>query len=85
MVKNSTRRAGDGRPPNRQAGFTFIGLLFMVALAGIAIAGTGILWHMEGRREKEVELLFIGEEYRNAIGNYHDKSPGEAKLYPEKL
>jgi len=73
------------RRPGGQAGFTFIGLLFMVALAGIAIAGTGILWHMEGRREKELELLFIGEEYRNAIGNYHDKSPGEAKLYPEKL
>lgn len=69
----------------RQGGFTYIGLLFAVALAGIALAGTGVLWHMESRREKEKELLFVGEEYRRAIASYYDKSPGGEKQYPEKL
>ncbi|MDP2883158.1 MAG: type II secretion system protein [Azonexus sp.] len=71
----------------RQAGFTFIGLMFAVAIAGIALAGTGALWHMESRREKEKELLFIGEEYRRAIGSYYDynKSPGAVKQFPNKL
>ena len=69
----------------RQAGFTFVGLMFAVAIAGIALAGTGALWQMESRREKEKELLFIGEEYRMAIGNYYDKSPSAAKQFPEKL
>lgn len=69
----------------RQAGFTFLGLMFAVAIAGIALAGTGALWHMESRREKEKELLFIGEEYRHAIGSYYEKSPGGAKQFPEKL
>ena len=68
-----------------QAGFTFLGLMFAVAIAGIALAGTGALWQMESRREKEKELLFIGEEYRNAIGSYYDKSPGGAKQFPSKL
>lgn len=57
----------------------------MVAIAGVALAGTGVLWHMESRREKEKELLFIGEEYRNAIGSYFEKSPDKVKQYPQKL
>lgn len=70
---------------SRQSGITFLGLLFALAISSIALAGSGVLWHMESRREKEKELLFIGEEYRNAIGSYYDKTPGEAKQYPEKL
>lgn len=62
-----------------------MGLMFAVAIAGIALAGTGALWQMESRREKEKELLFIGEQYRMAIGSYYDKSPSAAKQFPEKL
>jgi type II secretory pathway pseudopilin PulG len=69
----------------RQAGFTFLSLMFAVAIAGIALAGTGALWQMESRREKEKELLFIGEEYRRAISSYYDKSPGGTKQFPNKL
>jgi type II secretory pathway pseudopilin PulG len=70
---------------SREAGFTFIGLMFAIAIAGIALAGTGVLWQMESRREKEKELLFVGEEYRKAISSYFGKSPGGDKQYPGKL
>lgn len=89
-----TIRHGEWLPPTvlsrknayrGEAGFTYLGLLFAVAIAGVALAGTGVLWQMESRREKEKELLFIGEEYRRAIGSYYDKSPGGQKQYPEKL
>lgn len=69
----------------REAGFTYLGVLFAVALAGIALAGAGVLWHMENRREKEKELLFVGDQYRLALSSYYNKSPGALKQYPQKL
>jgi len=68
----------------KQAGVTFLGVLFAVAIGGIALAGTGALWQMESRREKEKELLFIGEEYRRAIASFYDNSPGDPQ-YPAQL
>jgi type II secretory pathway pseudopilin PulG len=86
MVKCYGRRLFSGKNEIfRQAGFTYLGLLFAVALAGIALAGTGVLWQLESRREKEKELLFIGEQYRQAITSYYDRSPGSIKQYPAKL
>lgn len=69
----------------KQSGFTYLGLLFAVALAGIILAATGALWSTERQREKERELLAVGEEFRRAIGSYYERSPGTAKRYPAKL
>jgi type II secretory pathway pseudopilin PulG len=65
-------------------GFTYIGLLIAIALMGIALAGTGVVWHLESRRLKERELLFIGEQYRRAIGSYYERSPG-VKKFPRSV
>jgi len=63
----------------------YLGLLFAVALAGIGLAGAGILWRVESQREKEKELLFIGEEFRRAIGRYYDAAPEGNHQLPESL
>lgn len=78
MVSSADARHGEG-------GFTFLGLLFAVAIASLALAGTGLLWHFEARRDKEKELLFIGEAYRRAIASYYDTTPGATKEYPKRL
>jgi len=67
-----------------ERGFTYIGLLILVAIAGVALAGAGGLWSTASKREKEAQLLFVGDEFRRAIGSYYEGSPG-AKQFPEHL
>lgn len=71
--------------PQASRGFTFIGILIIVALSGIALSSVGIVWHQTMQREKEKELLFIGEQYRMAISNYYESTPNGVKQYPRKL
>ncbi len=50
-----------------QDGFTLIGLLFVIAALGVGMAALGAVWHTVAQREKERELLFVGDQYRRAI------------------
>ena len=67
-----------------QRGFTYLGMLVIVALMGFGLAAFGELYSHAAQREKERELLFIGSQFRDAIASYYNKSPG-AKVYPKKL
>ena len=69
----------------RQAGFTYMGVLMLIAIAGIGMAGVGIVWQQNAQRENEKEQLFIGDEYRKAIGSYYESSPSTAKQFPQSL
>ena len=59
--------------------------MFAIALMGVAMAAVGTVWHTEQKRAKEKELLFIGNAYRTAIGQYYEKTPGSVKKYPQSL
>lgn len=63
-------------------GFVYLWALFAVALAGIVMAGTGQVWQAKSQREKEAELLYVGEEFRKAIMSYYNTG---TKQYPESL
>lgn len=71
--------------PHGQGGFTYLMLLFSVAISGAALAAVGTWWSQENQREKEAELLDIGDQFRRAIGHYYERSPGTVKRYPRKL
>jgi type II secretory pathway pseudopilin PulG len=70
---------------NSQRGFTYLAVLITVATMGGALAAAGQLSSHAAQREKEAELLFIGEQYRQAIASYYERSPGGAKRYPQRL
>lgn len=67
-----------------QNGFTYIGVLLMIALSGVGLATVGVVWHTENKREKEKELLFIGKQFSKAIESYTQSSVG-ATQYPSTL
>ena len=70
---------------SRGAGFTYLTVMFVIAilLGGLAIVGE--TWETSARREKESELLFVGNQYRRAIGLFYEATPGPAKRYPRTL
>jgi type II secretory pathway pseudopilin PulG len=69
----------------RQKGFTLVGALIAIAVTGAGLAAYGELASHAAQREKERELLFVGNQYRQAIGAYYERSPGAVKRFPQKL
>ena len=64
-------------------GFTYIGVLFLAAIMAGGLALTGDVWHTSTMREKEAELLFVGNQYRKAIQRYYLTGP--QRQYPRSL
>lgn len=71
--------------PGSVGGFTYITLLAIIAIMGIVLGTVGEVWHMALKREKEQELLFVGDQYRRAIGLYYEHSPAPGSRYPAHL
>jgi type II secretory pathway pseudopilin PulG len=58
----------------KQKGFTYIGLLVIMAVMLMVMGAASGVWHTVMQQEKEQELLFIGHEFRVAIRQYYIKS-----------
>jgi type II secretory pathway pseudopilin PulG len=67
--------------PGRERGFTYLGLLFAIAILGLALSTVGVVWSTQIRRDREVELLFVGDQIREAIGRYY----AAGGVYPLQL
>jgi len=66
----------------RSAGFAYLTVLFIVAIMSGGLAVVGQVWHTAALREKEAELLHVGNEYRRAIERYYLAGP---RQYPRSL
>jgi type II secretory pathway pseudopilin PulG len=51
-------------------GYTYIGLLLFVATLGIGLTVVAQVWQTAQKRDREEELLFIGDQMRHAIALY---------------
>lgn len=71
--------------PRRQQGFSYLGLLALLLVLGWWLAATGQIWSSVAQRQREQELLFIGNQFRQAIAQYYEQSPGGAKRFPPTL
>lgn len=71
-----------GRRTRSEHGFVYIGLLIGLAVIGIGLGATSQVWTQMRQREKEQELIFIGNQYRQAISHFYSKSPPAARRFP---
>ncbi|MDQ8021272.1 MAG: type II secretion system protein [Moraxellaceae bacterium] len=70
----------------RAAGFTYVGLMIMLALIGVAAAATVQIGGVVQRRAAEEELLFVGLQFKQAVKSYFEKTPiGNAATAPRRL
>ena len=78
------RRLWSARP--RQRGVVLLTFLIALTLLGIGLMNAANVWTLARQREREQELLFVGEQYRQAIRRYYSAAPGGAQRgYPTSL
>jgi type II secretory pathway pseudopilin PulG len=82
MAPGPSRRSPARPAPAR--GLVLIALLIMLILVGVAALAAAEVWATTLKREREAELLFVGNQYRRAIGEYWKMSPGR-RAYPVSL
>lgn len=69
----------------REQGFSYVVVMFAVAILSIVSVRALETTLTAERRDKEAELLWRGLAYRDAIREYYLNSPGSAQAYPKAL
>jgi type II secretory pathway pseudopilin PulG len=67
--------------PDCQRGFTYLGLLLIVVILGLMLTAVGRVWSFTEQREREIQLLFVGDQFRLAIASYYQHTHS----YPQSL
>lgn len=75
-------RPGD---PGASRGFTYLALLWWVAISGVMLAALGTQWKLEATRQREAELVFRGEQIQAALVAYQSNTPPGQPMLPEAL
>ena len=69
----------------RERGFIYLGLLALVVVSGLALTEVASVASTASQREREAELLFVGEQFRIAIENYRQKNQALGDQLPREL
>jgi type II secretory pathway pseudopilin PulG len=70
---------------HRQSGFTYLSLIILVAIIGIAAAATLKMGAVIQRSRAEQQLLDIGAAYSDALKSYADATPAGMPPQPPSL
>lgn len=74
------------RRSTQARGIVLMGLLIILALGGITLMAAVDYWSVQRQREREEQLLFVGEQYRQAIRHYYFAAPpGTPRSLPANL
>lgn len=85
-MTNGTLNTRSQRCDRHTRGVILLALLIGLALSGIALMGAVDIWTLQRQREREQQLLYVGDQYRLAIGRYYYAAPaGTPKTLPATL
>lgn len=73
------------RPRRTQRGYSYLAVLFLVALTAAGLAALGQAWSTAAQRERERELEFRGGEIARAIASYQRAAGTEPAPNPRSL
>lgn len=59
--------------------------MFLIAVMALMATAAATTWAFRSQREKELDLLFVGREYRAAIARYAAAHARERQPYPTAL
>lgn len=77
-------RRGDRRCGlRRQRGIAYLGVLMLVAALGLGMTQAARIWTTVQQRDREAQLLFVGDQFRAAIASYYNAAGGGR--YPASL
>lgn len=76
---------GRATPTGRQGGYTYLLMLFVVAVAGYGLALLGESWHSAARREIAQQTEFALDAYAKALDSYRLATPDGASYRPLRL
>jgi len=68
----------------RLRGYALIAALILLVIASLGVVVAVQRAQLDAQREREAELLFIGDQFRQALAAYAS-APGVPKQYPEAL
>jgi type II secretory pathway pseudopilin PulG len=66
-----------------QGGFTYLWLLFVLAISAAGTAAVGELWTVQVQRSKELDLAFRGQAVVAALESYRAASPAGTPCAPQ--
>lgn len=72
-------------PSHQQQGFTLLAVLAGMFILALATQGVMTYVSQQAQREREGDLLRVGQAYMQAIGTYYEASPGNVKRWPRTL
>lgn len=86
MATHLTRTNSCRRRHGNTHGVVLLALLLALALGGIASMAAMDVWSLERQRMREEELLFVGNQYRQAIERYLlGAPPGTGRTLPASI
>jgi type II secretory pathway pseudopilin PulG len=74
-----------GERARREQGFVYIALLIGLSIIGVGLGATSEVWTQSRQREREEELLFVGNQFRQAITRFYLQSPPAGRRFPMTL